>query len=232
MSVGFVLIKVLRALLTVWLVLTFVFIVLRLSGDPAEQLLPDDIDPETVAAYRVDWGLDRPLWEQYVRYFGSAFEGNFGISFRDRRDALTVVLERVPETVRLGLVSFAVAVLIGLPLGIVAALNRNSAVDRFAMSFAVFGYSMPNFFLGVILILIFSLQLRLLPSSGASTWVHMIMPVATLSTVGYGDIYPITAGGRFFTAIVLLVGLAVIAVPTGLISAALVSKEEEKKDDE
>lgn len=188
MNGGFLFVKLFRAVLTIWLVLTFVFIVLRLSGDPATQLLPDDVDPETVAAYRIEWGLDRPLGEQYVRYFASAMEGHFGISFRDRRDALTVVFERVPATIQLGLTSFLFAVLLGVPLGIIAALKRNSPVDRFCMTFAVLGYSMPNFFLGVILILVFSLQYRLLPSSGSSTWMHMIMPVLTLSTAFAGSL--------------------------------------------
>ena len=182
MNFGFVLMKTLRAVVTVWLVLTFVFIVLRLSGDPASRLLPDDIDPQTVAYYRAEWGRDRPLWEQYAAYFTSAAEGSFGISFRDRRPALEVILERVPATLELGLLSFAFAIVVGIPLGVVAALKRNTVFDRLAMSFAVLGYAMPYFFMGVLLILLFSLQLRWLPSSGSSTWWHLIMPVLTLGT--------------------------------------------------
>ena len=174
MNPGFVAVKLLRALLTVWLVLTFVFVVLRLSGDPAVQLLPDDVDPQTVEFYRQEWGLDRPLWEQYVAYFQSAVEGSFGVSFADRRPALEVILERVPATLELGLLSFAFAIVFGIPLGVVAALKRNTIFDRLAMGFAVLGYAMPYFFMGVLLILLFSLQLRWLPSSGSSTWILKI----------------------------------------------------------
>lgn len=182
MNPRFILVKVLRAMLTVWLVLTFVFIVLRLSGDPASLLLPDDIDPQTIEIYQQRWGLDRPLWEQYVSYFDSASEGDFGVSFHDRRPALQVILERVPATLELGLLSFAFALFFGIPLGVVAALKRNTVFDRLAMSFAVFGYAMPYFFMGVLLILLFSLQLRWLPSSGSATWWHLVMPVLTLGT--------------------------------------------------
>lgn len=182
MNLAFVSVKTFRALLTVWLVLTFVFVVLRLSGDPALQLLPDDVDPETVEAYRRDWGLDRPIWEQYLRYFEAAFEGNFGLSFADRRPALEVIAERVPATLLLGLLSFAFAIVIGIPLGVLAALKRDTFIDRFAMAFAVLGYAMPYFFMGILLILLFSLQLRWLPSSGSETWWHLVMPVVTLGT--------------------------------------------------
>ena len=182
MNLAFVSVKTFRAALTVWLVLTFVFVVLRLSGDPALQLLPDDVDPETVEAYRRDWGLDRPIWEQYLRYFESAFEGNFGLSFADRRPALEVIAERVPATLLLGLLSFAFAIVIGIPLGVLAALKRDTFIDRFAMAFAVLGYAMPYFFMGLLLILLFSLQLRWLPSSGSETWWHLVMPVVTLGT--------------------------------------------------
>lgn len=181
-NLGFIAAKVLRALLTVWLVLTFVFVVLRLSGDPATQLLPDDVDQATVDYYSKEWGLDRPLWEQYASYFEAAAEGSFGISFADRRPALEVIAERIPATLQLGLLSFAFAIVVGIPLGVVAALRHNTVFDRLAMSFAVLGYAMPYFFMGVLLILLFSLQLRWLPSSGSSTWWHLIMPVLTLGT--------------------------------------------------
>ncbi len=93
-----------------------------------------------------------------------------------------------PRTLELGLVSFAVSLLIGIPLGVLAALNRNTALDRFTMGFAVFGYSIPNFFLGIVLILTFAMWLRLLPSSGSGSPLHMIMPVITLGTASAGSL--------------------------------------------
>ena len=183
-----VLVKTFRALLTVLLCVTVVFVVLRLSGDPAETLLPENTPPDTVAEYRARWGLDAPLPEQYLRYLAAVARGDLGRSFADNRDALGVVMERVPATLRLGGATFALAVLLGVPLGIVAALRRNTAVDRAVMGFAVFGFSTPHFFLGILMILLFAMQLRWLPSSGSETWQHMVMPVLTLGTAAAGTL--------------------------------------------
>lgn len=175
-------IKSLRAVLTMWLVVTFVFFVLRLSGDPTDVLLPDDIDQATRDFYRTLWGLDAPLWDQYVSYLRGLAHGDFGVSFRNNQDAFQLVRDRVPKTALLGGTAIAIALLLGVPLGVLAALYRDSWLDRTVMGLAVFGFSMPNFFLGILLILIFSLQLRWLPSSGSGTWWHLIMPALTLGT--------------------------------------------------
>ncbi|MGL4635314.1 MAG: ABC transporter permease [Beijerinckiaceae bacterium] len=180
--------KSLRAILTLWLVVTFVFIVLRLSGDPIEQLIGDNPDPAVLDYYRARYGFDRPIWEQYFSYFGNVLRGDLGISIKDEREALAIVVEALPRTLQLGFLSLLLSLVIGIPLGVIAALNRNKAVDRFAMSFAVFGFSMPNFFLAILMILLFSLHLRWLPSSGAGTIWHIIMPAITLGTAGAGSI--------------------------------------------
>lgn len=176
------LLKIVRALITMWLVLTFVFFVLRLSGDPTLVLLPDDIDQATRDFYRAKWGLDAPLWEQYTNYLQALLHGDFGISFRNNLDAFQVVWDRVPKTALLGGTAIAIAIFVGMPLGVLAAVYRDSWLDRAVMSVAVFGFSMPNFFLGILLILIFSLKLRVLPSSGSDSWAHLVMPAATLGT--------------------------------------------------
>lgn len=183
-----VIVKTGRALLTVLLCVTFVFVVLRLSGDPAQALLPENTPPDTLAEYRARWGLDRPLPEQYVRYLFAVVQGDFGRSFADNREALGVVMERVPATLQLGGATLLLALAIGIPLGVVAAIRRNSAVDRAVMGFAVFGYSTPHYFLGILLILLFAMTLRWLPSSGDATWLHMIMPVVTLGTSAAGTL--------------------------------------------
>lgn len=182
----FILRKTLRALLTMFLVVTFTFLILRISGDPTEVMFPDDVPQEVKDAYRSAWGLDRPLPEQFAKYLVSVGHGDFGYSFRDSRPALDVVTERIPATLRLGLCSFALSVCLGIPLGLCAAFRRNTFLDRLATSVSVMGYSMPNFFLGILLILLFSLKLRLLPSSGAATPEHLIMPVITLGTATAG----------------------------------------------
>lgn len=172
--------KTLRAVITMWLVVTFVFFVLRLSGDPTMILLPDDIDEATREFYRRLWGLDRPIMAQYWSYLGALLQGDFGISFRNNQDAFQLVWDRVPKTALLGGTAIAVALIVGMPSGILAALYKDSWIDRVVMAVAVFGFSMPNFFLGILLILIFSLNLRVLPSSGSDTWWHLIMPATTL----------------------------------------------------
>ncbi len=182
----FILRKTLRALLTMFLVVTFTFLILRISGDPTEVMFPDDVPQEVKDAYRTAWGLDRPLPEQFAKYLVSVGHGDLGYSFRDSRPALDVVTERIPATLRLGLCSFALSVCLGIPLGLCAAFRRNTFLDRLATSVSVMGYSMPNFFLGILLILLFSLKLRLLPSSGSATPEHLIMPVITLGTATAG----------------------------------------------
>ncbi len=188
MNLRFVVTKIFRALVTIMIVLSFVFIALRVSGDPIEILLGDEADTDVIEYYRAKYGLDRPIHEQYFLYFKGLMDGDFGISFKDERDAVDVVVERIPRTLQLGITSFLFGLLLGIPLGIFAALNRNSALDRFTMGFAVLGYSIPNFFLGIVLILIFAMWLRFLPSSGSGTWYHMIMPVVTLGTAGAGSL--------------------------------------------
>lgn len=177
-----VLVKLVRSITTLWLVVTLVFILLRSAGDPLLVLLPEDTEPAVVEAYRERWGLDRPLLVQYGLYLTSVVRGDLGRSFRDGRDAVDVVLERVPKTLELGGAALAFAMLIGIPAGIAAAMRRGTILDRALMIVSVLGYSLPTFFLGVLLILLFSLQLRWLPSSGTGTLLHLVMPTLTLGT--------------------------------------------------
>jgi peptide/nickel transport system permease protein len=188
MNTRFLCIKLLRGLLTVMIVLTFVFVVLRLSGDPIDALVGDEADPDVIDYYRGLYGLDKPILEQYGLYLRNVARGDLGFSYRDERDAVEVVFERVPKTLQLGFTAFLGSLLIGIPLGIAAALNRNTLLDRFTMGFAVLGFSLPNFFLGILLILLFAMHLRILPSSGSGGWEHVVMPVITLATAGAGSI--------------------------------------------
>jgi len=188
LNARFILVKVGRALLTMWLVVTFAFVILRATGDPVETMLGDQADPAVVEHYRQLYGLDRPLYEQYFRYFVGIARGDLGVSIADDRPVVAVIAEALPATMQLALVALAVAVLIGVPLGIVAALNRNKTIDRAVMTFAVFGFSIPNFFLGILLILVFSMWLRVLPSSGIGTGWHVIMPAITLGAAISGSL--------------------------------------------
>jgi len=169
-----------RAVLTLLICVTAVFLVLRIAGDPVAIMLPDETPPDVKEHYRTLWGLDRPLYEQYGRFLVSVAQGDFGVSFADDRPALEAVAETLPKTGLLGLSALLIALVIGLPLGIAAAVKHNSSLDRLAMASAVFGYSIPIFFLGILLILLFALKLRTLPSAGSETLAHLIMPALTL----------------------------------------------------
>lgn len=176
--------KSLRALLTIIFVVTFAFAILRLSGDPALLIMSADAPPEAIEAFRRAWGLDQPIWEQYLRYFLNIFEGTLGRSMRDGRPALDLVLERVPQTLAITVPAFLVKLAIGIPAGIYAALHRNSFGDRALMVASVAGHAVPSFVLGLILVLIFAVRLNWLPSGGSDTWRHAILPVVTLGAAG------------------------------------------------
>lgn len=176
--------RLLRAALTIIMVVTFAFVVLRLSGDPALLILSVDAPPEAVAAFREAWGLDRPLWVQYLSYFGAILQGDLGQSMRDGRDAIELVAERIPATLALTLPALALKIGIGIPAGIHAALHRNSTTDRVVMVMAVAGFAVPSFVLGLLLVLVFAVQLGWLPSGGQESWRHAILPVITLGVGG------------------------------------------------
>lgn len=188
----FTLRRFVRGILTLWVVVTLVFFGLRLSGDPVFLMLGDEASPEAVTALRNKLGLNDSLPVQYVRYLRTIGSGDFGDSLRERRPALEIVSERLPATAQLSLTAIALAVLLGIPAGIFAALRRNSLIDRGLMAFAFFGQSAPNFFIGILLILLFSMSLQILPSSGRGTWQHLIMPAFTLSTYGIASLARLT----------------------------------------
>jgi peptide/nickel transport system permease protein len=182
------LIKIVRAFATLLVCVTIVFVVLRLSGDPATVMLPDDTPQDVIDEYRRLWGLDRTLVEQYVSYLVAIPNGDLGISFTENRPAAQVVFERIPATLQLGLAALALALSLGVPLGILAAIWRGSAMDRFVMGFAVLGFSIPNFFLAILLIVLFALHARWLPSAGSESLAHMILPVITLASATMGKL--------------------------------------------
>lgn len=184
----FWLIKLLRTALTLWFVVTFTFVVLRTSGDPVVALLGGDAQPAEIEQFRAQWGLDQPLFVQYLRYIGQMALGNFGTSLREHRPVLTIIMERVPATVTLGLVAYLMALAVGVPSGIIAALRRGRLADRAIMALAVAGFALPNFFMGILLILLFSLTWQVLPSSGTGTIWHFIMPAVTLGTFTAGTL--------------------------------------------
>lgn len=173
-----------RALLTVALVVTFAFVVLRMSADPALVILGPEASPEMIAVFRKAWGLDEPIWVQYLDYFRAILRGDLGISMRDGRPAIELVAERIPATLALTLPALMIKVGIGIPAGIWASLHRGTVVDRAVMGLAVAGFTVPSFVLGLTLVLIFSVWLGWLPSGGQDSWMHAILPIVTMGVGG------------------------------------------------
>jgi|SRR5690625_1435081 len=186
---AYVLRRVLQVIPTLVGITLLVFVVLRLAGDPVQAYLGADnseitqVSEAQLAAIREQLGLDDPLVIQYVKHVGNMLRGDFGSSFiYQGRPALELLRERLPATATMAFAALAVAVLISLPLGIIAALNRNRPADTFANFFSVLGDAMPNFWLGIMLILLFAVQLRWLPVSGSDGWRNVILPALTLGT--------------------------------------------------
>lgn len=188
----FIAVRFSKALFTIWFIFTLVFVVTRLSGDPTYWLLPDDA-PETVREeLRIALGLDRPIIVQYTDFLRSLFTGDMGTSYHYMRPVGELFAERIGPTLALGSISFVLSVLLGIPLGVIAAVKRNALLDRLTMGFTVAGYTIPNFVLAILLIFLFSLHLRVLPSGGMGTPLHFVMPVIVLTVDSMAGIARLT----------------------------------------
>ena len=173
-----------RILLTIPVLLgvaTLVFSLIHLvPGDPAQAMLGDGASPQDIAELRTGLGLDRPLLEQYLTFLRHALGGDLGRSFRTGQPVTTMIVERVPATAELAVAAMLVAILIALPLGVVAAVWRGTAADYGAMTFALAGVSIPNFWLGPLLAIVFAVELGWLPVSGRGTLAHLVLPSVSL----------------------------------------------------
>lgn len=181
-----------RALVTLWLVVTVVFVVLRFSGDPVALLLPSDASQAQIQALRADLGLDQSIPVQYGHFIAQLARGDLGDSLRFNRPALDLVLGRFPATALLALVAFVVAATVGLAIGSLTAFVRGSALDRFLMALMGFFQSAPSFFLGIMLILLFSVELGWFPTSGYGDPSQLVLPALTLSALTLASIARIT----------------------------------------
>ncbi len=179
---AYVLRRLWQSALTLAGVSVLVFVILRvLPGDPAKMLLPDGAPQSAVDELNRQLGLHEPLHVQYVLFLRSVFRGDFGQSFQYRAPALQVVTERLAATVQLALAALLITVSVGVSLGIVAAVRRGTRYDYASTILAVLGQSLPNFWLGIMLILLFGVALRWLPTSGFESWRHLILPAVTLA---------------------------------------------------
>jgi peptide/nickel transport system permease protein len=156
------------------------FLLLRASGDVAVALAGEGASAESVEAIRQAYGLDRPLAVQYFEWVGKSLRGDFGESLYFKTDVLALVADKMPTTAWLALFSLIFALAISLPLGILAALHPNSLVDRLCLALAVLGQALPNFFLALVLIMVFAVRLHLLPVSGSESWENFVLPSIAL----------------------------------------------------
>lgn len=162
-------------------VATLVFSLLHIvPGDPVQAMLGESATPQEMAALRMDLGLDRPILVQYARFLGGVVRGDLGTSLRTNQPVATAIRERMPATFRLGLAAMLVATLVALPLGVLAAMRAGTGVDLAATTLALVGVSIPSFWLGPLLAIIFSVQLGWLPVSGTGSLAHLVLPAITL----------------------------------------------------
>lgn len=175
--------KRLLEVIPVLFIITFVvFLLMYHAGDPVAIMLPEDASPEDREVMRESLGLNEPFFVQYVDFIKNIVTGNFGESIHYKTDAFQLVMERLPNSFQLAGVAMLVALMIAIPLGIWSANKRNSFTDLFITGTSVLGKAMPNFWLGIMLILFFAVTIPIFPVSGSGTVMHMILPAITLGT--------------------------------------------------
>ena len=194
---AFILRRLLQAVIVMLTVALIAFMLFQFVGDPVANLVGQDATPEQRERLRADLGLDQPVLVQFARFVGNAVQGEFGISLRQGRQVSTLILERLPATLELAGLGAQIALGLGLPLGVYAALRRGSVLSQLVMGLSLLGVSLPTFLIGILLILVFAVQLNWLPSFGrgdvvdlggwttglltADGWRHVLMPAVTLS---------------------------------------------------
>jgi peptide/nickel transport system permease protein len=177
---GYVVSRHLQAAVALLGVTGVAFLLVSLSGDPAFILLTPEAGDEQRAAFRRIYGLDQPLPVQYARYVSHVARGDFGTSFAFGRPAILVVLERVPATLTLTATAVVLGLAVGIPAGVVAAVRAGALLDRLVMAMVLLGQSVPTFWLGLLMIRIFAVNLRWVPVSGYGTVLHLVMPALAL----------------------------------------------------
>jgi peptide/nickel transport system permease protein len=157
------------------------FLLTFLSGDPAEIMLPPGATAEQIATFRAQWGFDDPLPVQYWRFLRRAVHGDFGVSLRHGQPSLPLIVARLPATFQLTVTAMVLAIVVAVPLGVLAATHRGGPIDLAAMSVALVGQSVPNFWLAIMMILVFAVSWRILPTSGRGGPLHVVMPALAIA---------------------------------------------------
>jgi peptide/nickel transport system permease protein len=176
----FIVLRILYSIVTLFILSMTIFSIVRLTGDPALLMAEPGARPEDLARVRQQWGLDRPWPVQYVSFMRNVFTGELGKSFNYRMPVSALYFQRLPNSLQLALVATLISLLVGIPAGIISAVRVNSLWDNIGKIIALLGLSIPGFWLGLVLILVFSVWLRWLPTSGTGDWRHLIMPAIAL----------------------------------------------------
>ncbi|WP_209428057.1 ABC transporter permease [Pararhodobacter sp. SW119] len=178
----FALLRLVQSLVSLFAITVIVFGLSHATGSPIDTMLPDDATTEQIAALSRNLGLDEPLWRQYLVFLGNALQGDFGMSLKWRgQSAMGVVLDRLPATLRLGGLALLISIAVAIPAGVVSAVRRGTWADHLVRGFALFGQSIPAFWLGIVLIWIFAVGLGWLPTSGHGGLAHMILPAISIA---------------------------------------------------
>lgn len=173
--------RLVQAAVSLLVVLVLVFMLVRLTGDPARYLLGPNHPPEDLVRLREEMGLNDPFLDQLIAYIGDVLSGDLGYSFRLGLEVNELLLDRIGATLQMGLAALLITLLVAVPLGISAAYHRAGIVDRIARFFAALGQSVPQFWFGILLILVVSVRFDWLPSGGYGSWAHLILPALTLA---------------------------------------------------
>jgi len=194
---GFLIRRLLQGVISIVGASIVIFVISRLTGDPIVLLLPSEAPPALIEQVRHDMGLSEPVWRQYLIFAGKALSGDFGNSYRWQAPALGLVLDRLPSTILLACAALAFSIALAVPFGILSAVYRGSWIDTLGKGFAMLGQAMPNFWVGLLLILVFAIHLDVLPAYGSGTPAHLIMPAIALGW------YPVAAQTRIVRSAML-----------------------------
>jgi peptide/nickel transport system permease protein len=178
----YILRSLIQLFLVTWAVATTAFLLVFMSGDPVMLMVPMTATREEIEALRDAFGLNQPLWVQYARYMVRAVQGDFGVSIKAGQPALNLVLDRIPATLELGLAGMILAAVVGISVGVLSALKRDSWIDAAGRVLALGSQAMPIFWLGLLLIIIFAVKLRVLPPFGRGGLRELILPAITMAT--------------------------------------------------
>jgi peptide/nickel transport system permease protein len=192
MMVRYIVSRLFQSAVTMLVIAAIAFVVVRLSGDPIKLLLPTEATKHDEQQIRHAFGLDRPIPVQFVAYLGDLSRADFGKSIHFSEDARKVVTDRFPATLQLSLCAMAIAIIVGVSLGITAAVYRHTPLDKVCTLLAITGQAMPTFWLGLLLILLLAVKWQVLPTSGRGSWQHLILPSFTLGWFACGAIMRMT----------------------------------------